>query len=147
LLAQQHQPRAFRAVAEDRLCGVAVQVTGSAASGCRPQLIEGSGALDRLLAFWIVHGRVHCSRRAAAAGAMHGSTNGPWEDDGADRTLRRMDTLVWGAVALVLSATAVLYASLVSQRVHERRLRARIAQTIHLTAVVRAFLAERRHPA
>jgi hypothetical protein len=52
--------------------------------------------------------------------------------------------LVIAALLLVLTSATVLYGSLVSRRVHERRVQARIEQSIHLYAVVRGFLGERR---
>jgi hypothetical protein len=55
--------------------------------------------------------------------------------------------LVTAALLLVLTAATILYGTLVSKRVHDRRVQARIQQSIHLYAVVRSFLAERRHPA
>lgn len=55
--------------------------------------------------------------------------------------------LVVAALFLALTLVTVLYGALVSKRVHERRLQARIQQSIHLYAVVRGFLAERRHTA
>lgn len=51
------------------------------------------------------------------------------------------------ALLLALTCATVLYGSLVSRRVHDRRVQARIEQSIHLYAVVRGFFAERRHPA
>lgn len=55
-----------------------------------------------------------------------------------------MDVLTWGALTLLLVTATVLYAALISQRVHERRLRERVRQTMHLSAVVRTMLAEQR---
>ena len=52
--------------------------------------------------------------------------------------------LVIAALLLALTSATVLYGSLVSRRVHERRVQARIEQSIHLYAVVRGFLGERR---
>ncbi|HET6380169.1 MAG TPA: hypothetical protein VFH63_03930 [candidate division Zixibacteria bacterium] len=47
-------------------------------------------------------------------------------------------------LVVLLCITAFLYAQLLSVRVHQRRVQGRIDETIHLTAVVRATLAERR---
>jgi hypothetical protein len=55
--------------------------------------------------------------------------------------------LVVAALLLALTLATVLYGSLVSKRVHDRRVQARIQESIHLYAVVRGFFAERRHPA
>jgi hypothetical protein len=55
--------------------------------------------------------------------------------------------LVAAALLLALTFATVLYGALVSQRVHDRRVQARIQESIHLYAVVRSFLAERRHTA
>jgi hypothetical protein len=55
--------------------------------------------------------------------------------------------LVTAALLLALTAATILYGTLVSKRVHDRRVQARIQQTIHLYAVVRGFLAERRQAA
>ena len=52
--------------------------------------------------------------------------------------------LVIAALLVALTSATVLYGSLVSRRVHERRVQARIEQSIHLYAVVRGFLGERR---
>ena len=51
------------------------------------------------------------------------------------------------ALLAAFTATAVLYWLLLRERAQERRLRARIDDTIHLAAVVRAQLAERRQTA
>jgi hypothetical protein len=52
--------------------------------------------------------------------------------------------LAIAALLLALTLATVLYGSLVSKRVHDRRVQARIQQSIHLYAVVRGFLGERR---
>ncbi len=53
------------------------------------------------------------------------------------------DMVVSALLLMALGATAVLYAALISQRVHDRRLRSRMDQTLHVSAVARARLAER----
>jgi len=55
--------------------------------------------------------------------------------------------LAAAALFLALTFATILYGALVSKRVHDRRVQARIQQSIHLYAEVRGFLAERRHPA
>jgi hypothetical protein len=55
--------------------------------------------------------------------------------------------LVAAALLLALPVATVLYGTLVSRRVHDRRVQARIQQSIHLYAVVRGLLAERRQAA
>jgi hypothetical protein len=55
--------------------------------------------------------------------------------------------LAAAALLLALTFAAVLYGALVSKRVHDRRVQARIQESIHLYAVVRGLLAERRHTA
>ncbi|HEX6138965.1 MAG TPA: hypothetical protein VF013_00700 [Candidatus Limnocylindria bacterium] len=49
-----------------------------------------------------------------------------------------------GLLALALLDAAILYAFVVSRRVHERRIRQRIDETRHLAAVLRAGLAAQR---
>lgn len=51
------------------------------------------------------------------------------------------------ALLAAFIATAVLYWLLLKERAQERRLQARIDDTIHLAAVVRAQLAEQRQTA
>ncbi|HEX2140982.1 MAG TPA: hypothetical protein VHK28_01735 [Candidatus Limnocylindria bacterium] len=55
-----------------------------------------------------------------------------------------LEQIVSVAVVAILCATAFLYAALISRRVRERRVRNRIYETIHLTAVVRTTIAQRR---
>jgi hypothetical protein len=54
------------------------------------------------------------------------------------------DTLLVAAIVFALGGAASLCGALISRRAHERRVEARIRETIHLYAVVRAFFAERR---
>jgi hypothetical protein len=55
-----------------------------------------------------------------------------------------MTELIDAAFIVALALGAVLYGTLISRRVHDRRVQARIRESIHLYAVVRSFLAERR---
>jgi hypothetical protein len=55
-----------------------------------------------------------------------------------------LEQIVSVALVAILCATAFLYAALISRRVRDRRVRGRIHDTIHLTAVVRASIAQRR---
>lgn len=61
--------------------------------------------------------------------------------------MRVTTDLVTGASVLALTLGTVLYGALVSKRVHDRRVQARIRESIHLYAVVRSVLAERRQAA
>jgi hypothetical protein len=54
------------------------------------------------------------------------------------------EQLAWILLIAILCSAAVMYAWLISERVHERRVRGRLDETIHLTAVVRTSLAQRR---
>jgi hypothetical protein len=54
---------------------------------------------------------------------------------------------VAAAFVLALALGTVLYGALVSKRMHDRRVQARIQESIHLYAVVRSVLAERRQTA
>jgi len=54
---------------------------------------------------------------------------------------------VAAVLLLALPCAALLYGAIVSKRVHDRRVQARIQESIHLYAVERTFLAERRQVA
>jgi hypothetical protein len=54
---------------------------------------------------------------------------------------------VAAAFVLALALGTVLYGALVSKRMHDRRVQARIQESIHLYAEVRSVLAERRQTA
>lgn len=54
------------------------------------------------------------------------------------------DTLLVAATVFVLGGAVSVGTTLISHRAHHRRVEARIRETIHLYAVVRAFFAERR---
>lgn len=58
--------------------------------------------------------------------------------------VRVMTELVDAAFLVALALGTVLYGALISRRVHDRRVQARIRESIHLYAVVRSLLAERR---
>jgi hypothetical protein len=51
------------------------------------------------------------------------------------------EAVLYGILVLGLIDAAVLYATILSRRVHERRINARIDETRHLSAVLRADLA------
>jgi len=58
--------------------------------------------------------------------------------------VRMSEVVLYGVLVLGFIDAAVLYASVLSRRVHQRRVNARIEQTRHLSAVVRADLALQR---
>jgi hypothetical protein len=55
-----------------------------------------------------------------------------------------MTELVDAAFIVALALGTVLYGTLISRRVHDRRVQARIRESVHLYAVTRSLLAERR---
>jgi hypothetical protein len=55
-----------------------------------------------------------------------------------------MDTSIFGFLAFGLADAAILYARIVARRVHDRRIRTRLAETNHLHAVARASFAAQR---
>lgn len=61
--------------------------------------------------------------------------------------MRVTTELAAAALLVTLTGATVLYGALVSKRVHDRRIKARMQETIHLYAVVRSLLAERRQAA
>jgi hypothetical protein len=56
------------------------------------------------------------------------------------------DSILVAGLLIALMGAAALWGALISQRVHDRRIQARLQETNHLYAVVRAFFAERRSP-
>jgi hypothetical protein len=58
--------------------------------------------------------------------------------------VRMSEVVLYGVLALGFIDAAVLYATVLSRRVHQRRVSARIEQTRHLSAVVRTDLALQR---
>ena len=56
------------------------------------------------------------------------------------------DPILLATLLLALGGAGGLCAALISHRRHARRLEARIHESVHLYAVVRAYFAERRTP-
>lgn len=56
------------------------------------------------------------------------------------------DPILVATLLLALGSATGLCVALISQRKHERRVEARIHESVHLYAVVRAYFAERRTP-
>ncbi|HYM53093.1 MAG TPA: hypothetical protein VEW45_06415 [Candidatus Dormibacteraeota bacterium] len=56
------------------------------------------------------------------------------------------DPILLAALLLASSGATALCGALISRRVHDRRVQARLQESMHLYAVARAFFAERRSP-
>jgi hypothetical protein len=54
------------------------------------------------------------------------------------------DPILLVVLLMASCGATALWATLISRRVHDRRVQARLRESIHLYAVVRAFFAERR---